>query len=354
VRVRPEGDLTVWSVAEITQERERQENVFQELQHAIDYLDHAPAGFLSVDPGGSIVYLNATLAGWLGYDLAQVGAGGLALEDVLPRHALELMSGASGAPGEVRTENFDLDLRRRNGQFLPVRLYHRIAFGQDGKAGPSRTLVLSRSPGQDSEEAQRAAEVRFARFFNNTPIAIATVNRPGGAARERPSRALRTLPRAAGQEGRPVERVLETARRLEAACRPRPRGAANPPLELQVAGEGGARADVDQPRGRRGWEGESAILYAPRHHDLRQVEEPASPQAQKMNAVGQLAGGVAHDFNNVLQAIIGYCDLLLANHRPTDPSFPDIMQIKQNANRAASLGAQLPAFSRRRPCGRRS
>jgi two-component system cell cycle sensor histidine kinase/response regulator CckA len=56
---------------------------------------------------------------------------------------------------------------------------------------------------------------------------------------------------------------------------------------------------------------------------------------------------VAHDFNNVLQAIIGYSDLLLNNHRPTDPSFQDIMQIKQNANRAASLVRQLLAFSRR-------
>jgi two-component system cell cycle sensor histidine kinase/response regulator CckA len=66
-----------------------------------------------------------------------------------------------------------------------------------------------------------------------------------------------------------------------------------------------------------------------------------------MNAVGQLAGGIAHDFNNVLQAIIGYSDLLLASHRPTDPAFQDIMQIKQNANRAAGLVRQLLAFSRR-------
>ncbi len=66
-----------------------------------------------------------------------------------------------------------------------------------------------------------------------------------------------------------------------------------------------------------------------------------------MQAIGQLAGGVAHDFNNVLTAIIGYSDLLLANHRPTDPSFRDIMQIKQNANRAAGLVRQLLAFSRR-------
>ena len=66
-----------------------------------------------------------------------------------------------------------------------------------------------------------------------------------------------------------------------------------------------------------------------------------------MQAIGQLAGGVAHDFNNVLTAIIGFSDLLLANHRPTDPSFQDIMKIKQNANRAAGLVRQLLAFSRR-------
>src|SRR5690606_16775433 len=70
-------------------------------------------------------------------------------------------------------------------------------------------------------------------------------------------------------------------------------------------------------------------------------------QQQKMESVGQLAGGIAHDFNNVLTAIIGFSDLLLANHRPSDPSFQDIMNIKQNANRAAGLVRQLLAFSRR-------
>ena len=69
-------------------------------------------------------------------------------------------------------------------------------------------------------------------------------------------------------------------------------------------------------------------------------------QSQKMQAVGQLAGGVAHDFNNLLTAMIGFCDLLLMRFRPGDPSFADIMQIKQNANRAANLVRQLLAFSR--------
>ena len=75
--------------------------------------------------------------------------------------------------------------------------------------------------------------------------------------------------------------------------------------------------------------------------------EATMAQSQKMQAVGQLAGGIAHDFNNVLTAIIMSSDLLLTNHRASDPSFADIMNIKQNANRAASLVRQLLAFSRR-------
>jgi two-component system cell cycle sensor histidine kinase/response regulator CckA len=66
-----------------------------------------------------------------------------------------------------------------------------------------------------------------------------------------------------------------------------------------------------------------------------------------MESIGQLAGGIAHDFNNVLSAIMMATDFLLNAHKPTDPSFQDIMQIKQNANRAASLVRQLLAFSRR-------
>ncbi|WP_205648419.1 ATP-binding protein [Acuticoccus kandeliae] len=70
-------------------------------------------------------------------------------------------------------------------------------------------------------------------------------------------------------------------------------------------------------------------------------------QSQKMQAIGQLAGGIAHDFNNVLTAIIGFSDLLLQSHRPSDPAFRDIMNIKQSAQRAAGLVKQLLAFSRR-------
>src|SRR5208282_1768719 len=138
LRVRPLGErgpdrrLTVWSLSDVTRERDRQENVFQELQHAVDYLDHAPAGFFSVDGQGDVVYLNATLANWLDQDLAQVGSGGLKIADLIWGDGAALLTTLQGAPGEVKTEVLDLDLRTRNGRTLPVRLFHKLAFGADG------------------------------------------------------------------------------------------------------------------------------------------------------------------------------------------------------------------------------
>lgn len=79
---------------------------------------------------------------------------------------------------------------------------------------------------------------------------------------------------------------------------------------------------------------------------LKRLEAQVN-QSQKMQAVGQLAGGVAHDFNNLLTAISGHCDLLLLRHDSTDGDFADLDQIRQNANRAAALVGQLLAFSRK-------
>src|SRR3569623_2691243 len=96
--------MTVWTVADVTRERERQENVFQELQHAIDYLDHAPAGFFSVDAAGTLVYLNATLAAWLDHDLAQVGAGALKLGDIDAGEGATLLTTLAAATSEVTVD----------------------------------------------------------------------------------------------------------------------------------------------------------------------------------------------------------------------------------------------------------
>src|SRR5579872_4226571 len=184
MRVRPLGQnkrepkYAVWSIADITRDRERQEDVFQELQHAIEYLDHAPCGFFSVNAAGEVVYVNATLANWLDYDLAQVGSGGLKLYDLVAGDGGALLTTLRAAPGEVKTEVLDLDFKTRNGRTLPVRLFHKLAFDADGAPGASRTLVLNRAR-KDGTDPQRAAEIRFMRFFHRTPMAIATVDKSG-------------------------------------------------------------------------------------------------------------------------------------------------------------------------------
>lgn len=172
------GGTAIWTVSDLTRERERQENAFLELQHAIDYLDHAPAGFFSA-AGGAIHYINATLVDWLGYDLAEFGPGGLSVADIVPGAAATLLTSLAPAPGSVRTEVIDLDLKRKNGQALPVRVWHRVAFAADGTPGASRTLVVNRSRGDSEADPLRAAEVRFARFFHHSPIAIATIDGEG-------------------------------------------------------------------------------------------------------------------------------------------------------------------------------
>ncbi|QXX74497.1 cell cycle histidine kinase CckA [Methylovirgula sp. HY1] len=355
IRVRPlpfvnAKRVTLWSVTDVTKERERHENVFQELQHAIDFLDHAPAGFFSCDPSGAVSYMNATLANWLDYDLAQVGSGGLQLGDFVAGGGAALLACVSGAPGDVLTEQFDIDLKRRNGQSLPVRLLHRVAFGQGGTAGASRTLVLNRAPGEEPAEDLRAAEVRFARVFNATPMAIAIVDKSGRIRRSNAAFA-KLMPDA-------LKGTEAIARSIYAGVIEGGRAA----LEAAVVAAADSKTDIapvdvglrgEQERSARLFisaadeaDGAGATIYALDTTELRTLQENFA-QSQKMQAIGQLAGGVAHDFNNVLTAIIGYSDLLLANHRPTDPSFQDIMQIKQNANRAAGLVRQLLAFSRR-------
>src|SRR6516162_3348953 len=354
-RIRPLGGdkraarLTVWSLADVTRERERQENVFQELQHAIDYLDHAPAGFFSVNHKGEVVYVNATLANWLDHDLAQIGSGGLKLGEIIAGDGAALLTTLPAAPGELKTEVLDLDLRTRNGGTLPVRVLHNVAYGADGTAGASRTLVLNRAR-DDRTDPQRAAEIRFMRFFHHTPMAIATIDKHGGVVRTNPLFA--RLFHGANGEAKDRSILATVAPRdraaLEGAIRQAALGKTEiAPVDAMLAGEGErfgrfyVTAVEEEERDQ-----ESAIVYALETTAQRELENKVTQQ-QKMELVGQLAGGIAHDFNNVLSAIMMATDFLLNAHKPTDPSFGDIMQIKQNANRAASLVRHLLAFSRK-------
>jgi two-component system cell cycle sensor histidine kinase/response regulator CckA len=355
MRVRPlgqskrEAKYAVWSIADITRDRERQEDVFQELQHAIEYLDHAPCGFFSVNAAGDLVYVNATLANWLDHDLAEIGNGGLKLTDIVSGDGASLLTSIVPVPGEVKTEVFDIDLRMRGGKTMPVRLYHKLAFGADGVPGASRTLVISRAR-DERLDPQRAAEVRFMRFFDHTPMAIATVDKSGAVVRANARFAKLAQSLNSGAAGKSILSVVHDRDRshLIAAINQAAEGQGDiAPVEAMLDGakerwgQFFVTAVEEDER-----ETEAAIVYMLETTERRTLENQIN-QSQKMDMVGQLAGGIAHDFNNVLSAIMMANDFLLNAHKPTDPSFQDIMQIKQNATRAATLVRQLLAFSRR-------
>ncbi|MBV1708179.1 MAG: response regulator [Hyphomicrobiales bacterium] len=356
VRVRPldspqDQGLTLWSLADVTTERVRHERVFLELQNAIDFLDHAPAGFFSARADGSIDYLNKTLANWLDYDLAQVGTGGLRLSDIIAGDGAILLAQTHAAAGQSSTETFDIDLKKRTGENLPVRLIHKVHVNARREREPSRTLVLNRTAADAKAEDLQAAQVRFARFFNATPMAIATLSETGAVVRANAAFARLFEPQNA--EGAAAATVIDLidARERPALGRALARASANQsdiaPIDVTMTPVSGpiraARLFLSPVTDA---DGAQALLYALDTTEQQTLRESFA-QSQKMQAIGQLAGGVAHDFNNVLTAIIGYSDMLLTQHRSTDPSFHDIMQIRQNANRAAGLVRQLLAFSRR-------
>jgi two-component system cell cycle sensor histidine kinase/response regulator CckA len=95
------------------------------------------------------------------------------------------------------------------------------------------------------------------------------------------------------------------------------------------------------------FEGRPAVLVVSQDVTERKRLEAQFLQAQKMDAIGQLAGGVAHDFNNILTGILAYCDLIVADREPNDPVRPDVEEIRKAAVSAASLTSGLLAFSRK-------
>jgi two-component system, cell cycle sensor histidine kinase and response regulator CckA len=121
-----------------------------------------------------------------------------------------------------------------------------------------------------------------------------------------------------------------------------PAASSDIPLQLRACPDETVPVTIGSVRGL----GHAAVILSMKDSSEEDRLKRQVAQAIKMQAVGQLAGGVAHDFNNILTAIIGHCDLMLMRHSPGDIDYDDIQQIRGNSNRAASLTRQLLAFSR--------
>jgi len=346
------GDsVTLWLIADVTNERAREAEAVRDLEASLGYYDTMPVGFVAAGAGGAITHLNATLAGWLGIDPDAIKTRAVTLADVFADTGAALLRTAAVQPAGQAIK-LELDLVRADGVRVPVDV-----IGQPARAGQASgeltALVLNR--GAAGVEAGEGAgkEVTFARFFHAAPFGIVTLDGNGRILSSNGAFARMFFEERKTGADRLIELfgpgATEDARRaLQSSLQQVAEGRGNiEPVEIA--------SGTEQPVTRRVYV--SPIVEARRHSEVavayiidvteQKALEDKYTQSQKMEAVGKLAGGIAHDFNNVLTAIIGFSDLLLQTHRPTDPAYKDIMNIKQNANRAAGLVRQLLAFSRR-------
>jgi two-component system cell cycle sensor histidine kinase/response regulator CckA len=144
-----------------------------------------------------------------------------------------------------------------------------------------------------------------------------------------------------GQAGQAFGDLIEAGSRTEAAERLAHGGGTSAPLEVRLAHEPARIAHLYLTRTGGGW-----VAYLVDVSEQKQIELQLA-QSQKMQAIGQLAGGVAHDFNNLLTAVFMQLDVLAARHPVGDPSYEGLNEIRQISTRAADLVRKLLAFSRK-------
>ncbi len=331
-----------WRIDDVTQKHSSDRAIREEREKLIDFTDNAPVGFFSVDEGGRFVFANATFARWLGEDLGDLLERGLLhtyLSDPPKKgNAYDLVDdGRTRQVVEVR-------MKGPGGKTFLASINQVVVRESDGRVR-TRAVVHDLTAEREMRKALKASEDRFQRFFEEAPLGIVQVDGSGTVADCNQAFADMLDVSVDEIEGAAFKKFISdedhetfksTIGQIEQG---RPMRA---PLEISLSG--GKKKVMTQMHARKFRESNFVLHFI----DVteRKSLEAQFVQSQKMQAIGQLAGGIAHDFNNLLTAIIGFCDLLLLRHKPGDPSFADIMQIKQNSNRAANLVRQLLAFSR--------
>lgn len=182
--------------------------------------------------------------------------------------------------------------------------------------------------------------------FEQIPVALARLTPDGDVISV--NAAARALLGPAVRPGVAFETIVEgTARGIGEQLQEVLEGGAVARSELAVCENGEREVFLQISLGLLDFDGGASVLAVLSDATEQKTLEQQFVQSQKMQAVGQLAGGVAHDFNNLLTAILGHCDLLMLRADASTPDYADLTQIRQNANRAAALVRQLLAFSRK-------
>ena len=335
-----------WRIDDVTDRRLMEDTIQEEQDKLKDFTDNAPVGFFSVDERGRFIFVNDTFTRWLGSDMQSlIGRARLhdfmasPPEDSAPYDCFK--DGGHHQHGEIL-------MKGSGGRVFKAAVTHSIVHNADGSAR-SRSVIYDLTAEQKMQEALQKSQDRFQRLFEEAPVGICLIDTAGilTECNQTFSNMLQ-LPESVLIRRPLLELVAEKSREKSRDWLERLVRGDRAYSSIEVTLKKGSKGDLPlttQLYARKSKETDSLVLHFIDLTEQKMLEHQFT-QSQKMQAVGQLAGGIAHDFNNLLTAMIGFCDLLLLRHRAGDPSFGDIMQIKQNANRAANLVRQLLAFSR--------
>jgi two-component system cell cycle sensor histidine kinase/response regulator CckA len=331
-----------WRFDDITHRYQMESAIREEREKLRDFTDNAPVGFFSVDEDGKLQFANDTLLRLLGAD-ARTIIGKTKLHDFLVNPPI------TGKPydcfeGGGYHQHGELLMKGAGGRVFKAAITHSITKDEEGKV-ISRSVVYDMTTEQKMQQALRESEDRFERLFEEAPVGICMLTAGGIISDANATLAAMLRLPVNALNGKSLLQFIhkDQQHRAEDWLKHLARGEHSDPfLEVQIKG---SIEIITQIYARKFKAGDDFVLHFIDLTEQKKLEKQFT-QSQKMQAVGQLAGGIAHDFNNLLTAMIGFCDLLLLRHKPGDPSFADIMQIKQNANRAANLVRQLLAFSR--------
>ena len=336
--------LLLWTATDITARRTINDILNHDRQELADFVHFLPSGVYSVDVDGTFRTVNQRFAEWLGYEP----------EDLIGRRLDDVLSGSNRPQPDGEWQG-EVQFRNAGGDVVPALVLQSTY--DDAGVTRTRTLVVRDGVRRGADTAPgRIAYERFRALFDAAPVAMAIAD-PEGIVVDcnRAYEKLANTTRAAAIGSALAERVVDEDRRTftEELDKVLSGTSDGTHFEVRLNGVTVAQTSVfvgplSAPNGDGPKEIEGAVAHFIDVTEQKNLEVQFA-QAQKMQAMGQLAGGVAHDFNNLLTAMIGFCDLLLQRHAAGDPSFADIMQIKQNSNRAANLVRQLLAFSRKQP-----
>ncbi|MEQ8822796.1 MAG: response regulator [Filomicrobium sp.] len=348
-----QGALVLWRVSNVTAERAARQREFESLNSALEAYDSIPVGLAHVNADGTLHHMNKALSDRLGFDNVDAAISrGLKLSELLTSDGAELlfaMARRKAEDGEGVSNSCELDLIREDGCIEPMRVI--IQPAPDGSGGMIFAAVERDSAEFDFAASEGSVE-RFQQFFRSAPLGIATIGEDGRIIAANTSFS-RMIVDGSGAKSKLALEIL--SRSVDADVRSQIADG----LTKVTAGQGniqpveitaGTKDEYTRrlymsPLAHAGDAPEAAIVYLIDVTEQKALEARYA-QSQKMEAVGKLAGFVAHDFNNMLTAIIGFSDFLLQTHRPGDPAHSDIINIKSSANRAAGLVAKLLALAR--------